>query len=143
MVPKQKVTELKESDQLTLMQEVCQSILSEPERKLNNINTLFHLAQVDDLYISQCALFSMCELFVNICPLYKLDRSAIETKMRTTLNKEERQLINFEHMLLNNYEKYLKMLNIALETNTKELMPTVLKCYAGLLDKLMHFNNSA
>ena len=62
--------------------------------------------------------------------------------MRTTLNKEERQLVNYEHMLLNNYEKYLKMLNIPLETNTRPLMPAVLKCYAGLLSKLVHFNNS-
>ena len=33
--------------------------MSEPEGKINNINTLFHLAQLDNLYVVQCALLSM------------------------------------------------------------------------------------
>ena len=117
VVARHKVSELKQSEQLELMSEVCQSILHEPERRINNINSLFHLAEIDDLEVVQCSLFSLCEVFVNICPMYKLERSLIEAKMKTTLKKEERQLINFEHMLLNNYEKYLKQLNKILEAN--------------------------
>ena len=44
-----------------------------------------------------------------------LDRQVIEDKMRTRLSKEERRLVNFEHILLNTYEKYLKMLHVPLD----------------------------
>lgn len=72
VVPKQKVEELEESEQLELIQEVSECIISEPEGKLNNINTLFHLGQLDNLYVVQCALLSLAQVFTNICPMDQL-----------------------------------------------------------------------
>ena len=55
-----------------------------------------------------------------------LDRKVIEDKMRTRLSKEERRLVNFEHILLNTYEKFLKMLHIPLDQRVIVLIPTCL-----------------
>lgn len=63
--------------------------------------------------------------------------------MRTRLSKEERKLVNYEHILLNSYEKYLKMLHVPLDQRVEVLVPTCLQAYSVLLDKLLYFNNSS
>jgi len=61
--------------------------------------------------------------------------------MTTTLNKDERVLINYDHQLIKNYEKFVKnILGFILEKKVEVLMFEAISCYAHLLSKLNHFN---
>lgn len=106
-------------------------ILSSPELQHTKILSLLELCQDPNDYIQALAITSLCSIFIDILPGYKIkDRDE-----NVEHSKEVKALQIFENALLSYYDKYL----VILEERTKYQKGS-LRCVTRLLSEMQHFN---
>lgn len=50
---------------------------------------------------------SLTEVFKDLVPLFALDKTSLEGKLKEVIKKEERKIIQHEYSILTYYEKFL------------------------------------
>lgn len=60
--------------------------------------------------IVSTALRVLAEIFVNISPLEAIDVNTVEERTENKIKKEEYKVLKFEKQLVEQYDRYLKML---------------------------------
>jgi hypothetical protein len=85
---------------------------------------LFLLTKVSNLKVVAHVLRTMADIFINISPLELVDLKGLEQRTENKITKDEFVVIKFERVLVDQYERYIKIL--------KELKVKL---------KVVHFNN--
>lgn len=120
------------------------TMLSQPEIRSSNI-------------LKKLILVSLCEIFKDICPSYKI-RPWSSKENEQTATKEVKQLKEYEETLLKQYKLYLDYLNDSIRGSCKlalmssddqlkrethlGLMFICVRCVCQLFEKLFYFNFS-
>ena len=110
----------------------CTMILSNPELQYAKIESILELCYDEDTYIQALAISSLCTVFIDILPGYRIHDHEDE---KITLSKEVKALRIYESTLLKYYESYIKILS-----NKKNV--GCIKSTCRLLEGLFHFNFS-
>ncbi|CAD8176296.1 unnamed protein product [Paramecium pentaurelia] len=124
-----------------MIEEKVTEIQANPDYKISELPQLIELLKHDNVFIVQMTIMALTDLFIDIAPLYKIDQQAHEFKITKFINKEEKQVLNFELSLIKNYYQFIK----AQFTFVKLISqgPLVETCYQSLgklLNSLFHFN---
>ena len=147
--------------------EVCNSIVSAPERSLRKKSQsvddeadedaprmvdLFEMLRSNDAQIFEMAMLSALIVFKDICPSYRI-RSGAEYDKEVQLKKDTKSMKDYELSLLGAYQKYLKVLETKIEKGLgsakreittwgleEKLGLSALRCQCELLRSLSHFN---
>ncbi|KAH7492012.1 Nucleolar complex protein 3-like protein [Phytophthora ramorum] len=156
--------------------QICESILESPEEsfkkskehpdQLSKIGQLQALCRDPDATVQRLSLMSQLSVFLDILPDYRIrlqnnDASAEEKGKQNhgrPMKKKVQQMQDFEAMLLNNYQKFLKFCAELVTTGLKGKRPeqltamtarerrdvllaeTGVRCLAQLLEKKYAFN---
>jgi nucleolar complex protein 3 len=105
-------------------------ILSNPELQYTKLESLFELCEDPDLEIRALSISSLCSIFIDILPGYKI-KSHEEEKI--SLSKETKALRIYESDLLKYYSRFIEIVE-----NVNSLGAISVIC--RLLVKLSHFN---
>ena len=65
---------------------------------------LLELLSHENMLIVQMVVLALAELFIDIAPLYKIDKNAHQDKLQKFIKKEEKLVVGYELSLLNFYE---------------------------------------
>ncbi|EGZ26342.1 hypothetical protein PHYSODRAFT_480607 [Phytophthora sojae] len=156
--------------------QLCEGILENPEesfkknkehpQQLSKIQQLQELCRDPDATVQRLSLMSQLSVFLDILPDYRIrvqnnDISAEEKGKQNhgrPMKKKVQQMHDYEAMLLNNYQKFLKycaeLVTTGLKGKRPEQMPTMtarerrdvllaetgVRCLAQLLEKKYAFN---
>ncbi|XP_055707209.1 nucleolar complex protein 3 homolog [Phlebotomus papatasi] len=103
---------------------ICSGILERPEERIKNFTSLFDLmtrvtkaGSLNLVSIRKVALLSALEVFKDIIPEYKLGHVETET---VKLKKDTLIRVTFENVLLQQYKKYLQILEKITMTLSKK-----------------------
>ena len=105
-------------------------IMSNPELQYTKIESILELCNDENDYIQALSLSSLCTVFIDILPGYKIQDHEEE---KVTLSKEVKALRIYESTLLKYYSNYIDLLK---EKKTHGSI----KCVCRLLESLLHFN---
>lgn len=108
----------------------CIVILSNPELQYNKIESILELCYDDDPNIQALSISSLCTVFIDILPGYKIQEHGED---QTILSKEVKAIRIYESSLLKYYEKFIDLL---CERNNQGCI----SCVCRLLESLLHFN---
>eukprot|EP01028_Stygiella_incarcerata_P005956 TRINITY_DN2455_c0_g1_i1.p1 TRINITY_DN2455_c0_g1~~TRINITY_DN2455_c0_g1_i1.p1 ORF type:complete len:718 (-),score=253.59 TRINITY_DN2455_c0_g1_i1:2416-4569(-) len=151
-LPPEKLREIRVRRVKREIAEICVSITQNPEGEFAKLDDIIAFCEDGDVLISTLAIRSLCEVFKDICPGYKIkvfspgeeDEQEGYDFVRTSdgrkvqLSKSVRKLRRFEGELVKSYERYIKIL----KKNAMHgiLGPTCAMCLGILLSYLPHFN---
>jgi hypothetical protein len=119
----------KESKQLEIAH-TCTLILSNPQLQYSRLDSLLELCDDPDAHIQGCAITSLCSVFIDILPGYRIMSHDSE---KVTLSKETKALRIYEGDLLKFYEKFIQILQ---ERNNRGCVKSICRLLTGLF----HFN---
>ncbi|KAI1720542.1 nucleolar complex-associated protein domain-containing protein [Ditylenchus destructor] len=135
------------------------ALVYDPQEHYGKLRQLYKYCIGEDIdylireSIQKVAIASLTEVFVSIVPGYQI-RTLTEEEQKQKMKAETRKILQFEQNLLNNYQKFLSML----ENNAMKLIKTEVgkeasftaklgvlstKCLRQLLAKLPHFNGAS
>lgn len=108
----------------------CVIILSNPELQYCKLESILELCNDYDEHIQSLAISSLCAVFIDILPGYRIQDHEEEG---IVLSKEVKAVRIFETSLLKYYESYLSILMGKYNFGS-------VQCICRLLEKLLHFN---
>jgi hypothetical protein len=102
--------------------------------------------------VATTAIRILAEIFISTAPLEPVDMQQIEDRTEVKITREEYSVIKFEQLLVNEYERYLKMLK---DLNSKltpgdfqsdselfhEFKKCILQCVVKCYHALWNFNH--
>lgn len=108
----------------------CTLILSNPELQFSRLETLIELCNDEDFSIQALAISSLCSVFIDILPGYRIQGHDEE---KIILSKETKAIRIYESSLLKLYQQFI---GILVEKNSHGCI----KVACRLLKNLYHFN---
>lgn len=156
---KKTLLKMKSEEQMIQMKEFYKLITVEPEThvthtstQFKHVDTIFIFTKADNVKVATTAIRLLAEIFINAAPLEPVDMKQIEDRTEVKITKEEFRVLKFEELLVNQYERYLKMLK---ELNTKltsasfgsddemfkEFKRCILQCVIKCYRTLWNFNH--
>lgn len=67
------------------------------------MNTIINIVKDESFIVMWIAALSLAEIFKDILPLYKIDKTSITTKLKEVISKDEWTILTYELELLNLY----------------------------------------
>eukprot|EP00794_Sanderia_malayensis_P005157 gene5157-5807_t len=143
-----------------IIAKLCEEMLENPDANIKNLKKLLDFCNKGQiLVIQKLALISLCEIFKDIVPGYRI-RPLSEQEQTVRVSKDVRKLRDFEEGIIVNYKKYLDILEELVASFAKKkaksnigndevsskvkvncgLATTAAKCMSELLLNLSHFN---
>lgn len=127
-------------------------------KKLKELRTMLSQPEIrSSNMLKKLILVSLCEIFKDICPSYKI-RPWSSKENEQTATKEVKQLKEYEETLLKQYKLYLDYLNDTIRSSCKlalmasddqlkrethlGLMFICVRCVCQIFEKLFYFNFS-
>ena len=149
----QDLSKYTESQKLEALNSIASMVMQSPETSLSLLADLFVLLQDDSTTVIIQGLNKLCDVFLDILPTYKI-RVAKETPEgeEVKLSKEVQELRGYESNLLENYAKYLRILQAFLKVKSKKVKGTEAKscvtkikevafdCICRFLENIPHMN---
>lgn len=71
---------------------------------------MFSLIKTPNLKVVSTALRVLAETFINVAPLDPIDITKLDERAENRIKKEEYKVVKFEKIIVEQYERYLKML---------------------------------
>ena len=138
-----------EEQKLAALKSLSDTIMQNPEARLHMLKDLYTLLQEDSTTVLIETMKKLCDIFIDIMPSYKIRVDSKEEESK--LSKEVFDLRKYESTLLENYAKYLQILQAFLKVKSRKTKEdsrtgvTVLKecaliCLCRLLENLAHIN---
>ena len=133
---------------MMLMAQLANEVMSKPQENYKLLHTLREYAQHPDLTLKeqQLGLLSLCRIYMDILPEYRI-REYTDKDLGSKLKKDVKNLRNFEHGILQQYQLYLKHLHQIIDsgftaTNTMRLSltHTAIKCLQQIIYAKPNFN---
>ncbi|KAM3135130.1 hypothetical protein pb186bvf_012776 [Paramecium bursaria] len=116
-------------------------IQQNPEEQISQMKFLLELLSHENILIVQMVILALAELFIDIAPLYKIDKNAHQDKLQKFIKKEEKLVVGYELSLLNYYEQFVNSVTTFIKVVKQEkFQQTCFTCLCKLLGTLFHFN---
>lgn len=122
---------------------ISTQILTDPGQHANLLKSLVELCSDPDEFVQKLAIISLCALFQDIVPSYKINEHQYDNESK--LSREVEQIKNFEVHVLQSYQKYLQLLHSKVKNSKTNSTQTSIRyiclhCLCDLLKMLHHFN---
>ncbi|KAF0974226.1 hypothetical protein FDP41_006836 [Naegleria fowleri] len=117
---------------------IASSILEVPDLNLGKITRIYDLCMDGDVYVKKLAVLSMCALFKDLLPDYKINLEAAGEATR--FSKEVKSRRNFEGSILKHYQKYVQFIEKHAKTASSKIQFIAAKCMSELLVHRPYFN---
>ncbi|KAG2379518.1 hypothetical protein C9374_006635 [Naegleria lovaniensis] len=114
------------------------SILEIPDMNLAKISRIYDLCMDGDVYVKKLAVLSMCALFKDLLPDYKINLEAAGEGTR--FSKEVKSRRSFESNILKYYQKYVQFIEKHAKTASSKIQFIASKCLSELLVHRPYFN---
>eukprot|EP00163_Fabomonas_tropica_P031828 TRINITY_DN7716_c0_g2_i5.p1 TRINITY_DN7716_c0_g2~~TRINITY_DN7716_c0_g2_i5.p1 ORF type:complete len:503 (-),score=138.24 TRINITY_DN7716_c0_g2_i5:1423-2931(-) len=88
---------------------MCSSLVEDPEKHAPLLKNVHELCEDENPIIQRLALLSMCSVFKDILPTYRI-RIPTEKELAQQLSADVKKLLTYEAALLSKYQAFLKTL---------------------------------
>eukprot|EP00818_Percolomonas_sp_WS_P000050 CAMPEP_0117440076 /NCGR_PEP_ID=MMETSP0759-20121206/2891_1 /TAXON_ID=63605 /ORGANISM="Percolomonas cosmopolitus, Strain WS" /LENGTH=896 /DNA_ID=CAMNT_0005231805 /DNA_START=105 /DNA_END=2792 /DNA_ORIENTATION=+ len=115
-------------------------ILTDPSLHVRSLNGLIELCTDPDEFVQKLAILSLCALFQDLAPTYRINIDQYSDEVR--MSKQVEEVRHFEVNFLQCYQKYLQLLHSRIKNRNGSpvLRFVCLHSMCELLQSLHHFN---